>query len=78
MQTYWVKVSVPEYYMVDAETEHEAARTAIARYKKDFQTGQQPQVHEVKELTDADLDAEAICEGASCKDELKYMRKYGV
>ena len=78
MQTYWVKVSVPEYYVVDAKTEYEAARTAMARYKTDLQTWQDPQVHEVKELTEDDLDAEAICEGASCKDELKYMRKYGV
>jgi hypothetical protein len=78
MQTYWVKVSVPEYYVVDAKTEYEAARKAVANYKKDFQTWQTPQVHEVKELTEDDLDAEAICEGASCKDELKYMRKYGV
>ena len=48
MQTYWVKVSVPEYYVLDAKTAQEAARKAVAHYKKDFQTWQQPQVHEVK------------------------------
>jgi hypothetical protein len=78
MQTYWVKVSVPAYYVIDAGTEKEAAQKALSRYNEDYKTGDIPQVHEVKELTDADLDAEEICEGASCKDELKYMRKYGV
>jgi hypothetical protein len=77
MRTYWVKVSVPEYYVLDAETEKEAARNGIVRYKKDFRTWQTPQVHEVRELTEDDLDAEAICEGASCKDELEGMMKYG-
>jgi hypothetical protein len=78
MRTYRVKVSAPEYHVFDAETEHEAVREAMARYKKDFQTVQHPQALEVKELTEDDLDAEAICEGASCKDELKFMQKYGV
>jgi hypothetical protein len=78
MRTYWVKVSVPAYYVIDAETEQEAARKAGTRYNEEYKTGEIPHVHAVKELTEDDLDAEAICEGASCKDELKYLRKYGV
>jgi hypothetical protein len=76
MRTYWVKVSVPAYYVVDAETEKEAARTALSRYADEYKTGEIPQVHAVKELTEDDLDAETICEGASCKDELEGMLKY--
>jgi hypothetical protein len=76
MRTYWVKVSVPAYYVIDAETEREAAHMAVRRYNADYPTGDIPQVHAVKELTEDDLDAEAICEGESCKDELKYMRKW--
>jgi hypothetical protein len=77
MRTYWVKVSVPAYYVIDAETENDAARAAVTRYKADYPTGDIPQVHAVKELTEDDLDKEAICEGASCKDELEGMMKYG-
>jgi hypothetical protein len=78
MRTYWVKISVPAYYVIDAATEKEAAQKALSRYTEEYKTGEIPQVHAVKELTEDDLDAEAICEGASCKDELEGMRKYGV
>jgi hypothetical protein len=76
MRTYWVKISVPAYYVIDAATEKEAAQKALSRYTKEYKTGEIPQVHAVKELTEDDLDAEAICEGESCKDELKYLRKW--
>jgi hypothetical protein len=76
MRTYWIKVSVPAYYVIDAETEKEAAHKALSQYTEEYKTGEIPQVHAVKELTEDDLDKEAICEGASCKDELEGMLKY--
>jgi hypothetical protein len=74
MQTYWVKVAVPTYYHFDAESKQHAADAATRQYKQEHNTTEDPQVLEVEELDDYDL-AETICQGPSCQDELRYMRK---
>jgi hypothetical protein len=75
MPTYWVKVAVPTYYHIDAETKQSAAQHAMELYKQEYNTALDPQVIEVDELTEDDALAETICQGPSCRDELRYMRK---
>jgi hypothetical protein len=75
MPTYWVKVAVPTYYHIDAESKQQAAQDATWQYKHEHKTAEDPQVLEVEELTEEDALAETICQGPSCRDELHYMRK---
>ena len=75
MPTYWVKVAVPTYYHIDAETKQRAADAATTQYKQERNTAEDPQVLAVEELDDDDDLAETICTGPSCRDELRYMRK---
>ncbi len=75
MPTYWVKVALPTYYHIDAESKQRAADEATKQYKQEHNTAEDPQVLAVEELTEADALAETICQGPSCRDELRYMRK---
>ena len=75
MQTYWVKVAVPTYYHIDAETKQRAADEAIKLHKQEHNTAEYPQVLEVDALTADDELAETICQGPSCRDEMRYMLK---
>jgi hypothetical protein len=75
MRTYWVKVDIPTYYHINAESKQEAAQQATEQYKQEHNTAENPQVLEVDELDEDDELAETICQGPSCRDELRYMRK---
>ena len=75
MPTYWVKVAVPTYYHIAAETKQHAADAATEQYKHEHNTAEDPQVLAVEALTEADELAETVCTGPSCRDELRYMRK---
>jgi hypothetical protein len=75
MPTYWVKVAAPTYYHIDAESKQRAADAATKQYKQEHNTAEDPQVLEVEELTEDDELAETICQGPSCRDEMRYMRK---
>ena len=75
MQTYWVKVAVPTYYHIDAESKQRAADAATKQYMQEHNTAEDPQVLAVEALDDDDELAEIICTGPSCRDELRYMRK---
>ena len=75
MPTYWVKVAVPTYYHIAAETKQHAADEATKLYKQERNTAEDPQVLAVEALTAADDLAETICQGPSCRDEMRYMRK---
>jgi hypothetical protein len=73
MKTYWVKVAVPLYYHIDANTKGEASRMAVAQFTSEHQSGEIPQVLAVEELDYDGVLAEEICQGKSCIDELKYL-----
>jgi hypothetical protein len=70
MPTYWVKVALPTYYHIDAESKQQAAQRATELYKQERNIAEDPQVLEVEELTDDDELAETVCTGPSCRDEV--------
>ena len=75
MPTYWVKVAAPTYYHIIAESKQHAADAATTQYKQEHNTAEDPQVLAVEALTADDDLAETICQGPSCRDEMRYMRK---
>jgi hypothetical protein len=75
MQPYWVKVAVPTYYRIDAESKQLAADEATKQYKQEHNTAEYPQVLEVEEFNEDDDLKETVCTRPSCRDEMRYMLK---
>ncbi len=75
MPTYWVKVALPTYYHIDAESKQRAADEATKLYQQEHNTAEIPQVLEVEALTADEELADTVCTGPSCRDEMRYMLK---
>jgi hypothetical protein len=75
MPTYWVKVALPTYYHIDAESKQRAADEATKLYKQEHNTAEYPQVLAVEALAEDDDLKETVCTGPSCRDEMRYMLK---
>jgi hypothetical protein len=75
MPTYWVKVAIPTYYHIVAETKQHAADAATRQYKQEHNTAEDPQVLAVEELDEVSELAEIADRGLSSRDEARYLLK---
>jgi hypothetical protein len=77
MPTYWVKVAVPMYYVIAAETKQHAADKATTQYQHEHDTAEakDAQVLAVEELDEVAELAEIADRGLSSRDEARYLFK---
>jgi hypothetical protein len=77
MPTYWVKVAIPTYYHIVAETKQDAADAATTQYKQEHNTAEakDSQVLAVEALDEVAELAEIADRGLSSRDEARYLLK---
>jgi hypothetical protein len=77
MPTYWVKVALPTYYVIAAETKQHAADEASKQYQQEHDTAEakDAQVLAVEELDEVAELAEIADRGLSSRDEARYLLK---
>jgi hypothetical protein len=77
MPTYWVKVAIPTYYHIAAESKQHAADAVATRYQHEHDTAEakDAQVLAVEELDEVSELAEIADRGLSSLDEARYLLK---
>jgi hypothetical protein len=75
MRMYWVKVAIPTYYHIAAESKRHAADEVSEQYKYEHNTAEDPQVLEVVEIDKDDELVEIVDQSLSRLDEARYLLK---